>query len=198
MRPVTVEKHVVERDPFTQQRYPDTPPSSSTLSSIDIDEAGPAGRLSKIKRINVVCQFSQLFLLLFVVSKTSDSDNSIHSSKFFYFGQSATGLNLRCLFHMLGIKPTKYSVLDFFACIASKQKPVANEEQYIYRYWSMEELVGQLNGYLAIVESSNFKTKVVDWLAKDDHFGRSKMCRVGATTVWMRSLWVLKEEHRRK
>ncbi|KAG1395619.1 hypothetical protein G6F60_010135 [Rhizopus arrhizus] len=83
MRPVTVEKHVVERDPFTYQRYPDTPPSSSTLSSIDIDEAGPAG-----------------------------------------------------------IKPTKYSVLDFFACIASKQKPVANEEQYIYRYWSMEELVG--------------------------------------------------------
>jgi hypothetical protein len=99
---------------------------------------------------------------------------------------------------MLGIKPTKYSVLDFFACIASKQKPVANEEQYIYRYWSVEELVGLLNGYLAIVESSNFKTKVADWLAKDDHFGRSKMCRVGATTVRMRSLWVLKEEHRRK
>jgi hypothetical protein len=37
MRPVTVEKQVIERDPFTYQRYPDTSPSSPTLSSINID-----------------------------------------------------------------------------------------------------------------------------------------------------------------
>ncbi|CEG74320.1 hypothetical protein RMATCC62417_09556 [Rhizopus microsporus] len=60
----------------------------------------------------------------------------------------------------------------------------------------MEELVGLLNGYLAIIEGSNFKAKVADWLAKDDRFGRSEMCRVGATTVRMRGLWMLKEEHR--
>lgn len=62
----------------------------------------------------------------------------------------------------------------------------------------MEELVDLLNGYLTNVESNNLKTKVADWLAKDGRFGRSKMCRVGAATVRMRSLWVLKEEHRRK
>lgn len=62
----------------------------------------------------------------------------------------------------------------------------------------MEELVDLLNGYLTNVESNNLKTKVADWLAKDGRFGRSKMCRVGAATVRIRSLWVLKEEHRRK
>ncbi|ORE17291.1 hypothetical protein BCV71DRAFT_244112 [Rhizopus microsporus] len=149
MRPVAVGKQVVERDPFTYQKYPETPQSSPTLSSIDIDEAE--------------------------LTETSDSDNSIDSS----------------------IKLTKDSVLDFFACIASKTKPVANEEQFIYRHWSMEELVDLLNGYLTNVESNNLKTKVADWLAKDGRFGRSKMCRVGAATVRIRSLWVLKEEHRR-
>ncbi|ORE04826.1 hypothetical protein BCV72DRAFT_250978 [Rhizopus microsporus var. microsporus] len=61
------------------------------------------------------------------------------------------------------------------------QKPVANEEQHSYGHWSMEELVDLLNGFLA----------------KDGRSGRSKICRVGATTVRMRSLWILKEEHRR-
>lgn len=99
---------------------------------------------------------------------------------------------------ILGIELTKDSVLDFLACIASKTKPVANEEQFIYRHWSMKELVDMLNGYLTNVESNNSKTKMADWLAKDGRFGPSNMCRVGARTVRMRSLWVLKEEHRRK
>ncbi|KAL0143495.1 hypothetical protein V8B55DRAFT_1572222 [Mucor lusitanicus] len=115
--------------------------------------------------------------LLFISMKqrTSDSDNSTDFS----------------------IELTKDSVLDFLACIASKTKPVANEEQFIYRHWSMKELVDMLNGYLTNVESNNSKTKMADWLAKDGRFGPSNMCRVGARTVRMRSLWVLKEEHRR-
>ncbi|KAF1802214.1 hypothetical protein FB192DRAFT_1422187 [Mucor lusitanicus] len=119
------------------------------------------------------------------LQRTSDSDNSTDFSKFFLllFGQ--------------GIELTKDSVLDFLACIASKTKPVANEEQFIYRHWSMKELVDMLNGYLTNVESNNSKTKMADWLAKDGRFGPSNMCRVGARTVRMRSLWVLKEEHRR-
>ncbi|KAG1439919.1 hypothetical protein G6F46_013884 [Rhizopus delemar] len=51
MRPVAVGKQVVERNPFTYQKYPVTPPSSPTLSSIDIDEAELTGRLPEIKRI---------------------------------------------------------------------------------------------------------------------------------------------------
>ncbi|KAI9033726.1 hypothetical protein CLU79DRAFT_801795 [Phycomyces nitens] len=81
-----------------------------------------------------------------------------------------------------GIKLTKDSVLDFFACIASKTKPVANEEQFVYRHWSMEELVDLVNVYLTNVEGTNVKTKT-----KDGRFGRPKMCRVGAATVRMRS-----------
>ncbi|KAI8379551.1 uncharacterized protein BYT42DRAFT_330709 [Radiomyces spectabilis] len=37
-RPVAVGKQIVERDPFTYQRYPDTPISSPTLSSVDLAE----------------------------------------------------------------------------------------------------------------------------------------------------------------
>ncbi|KAI8093742.1 uncharacterized protein BX664DRAFT_385119 [Halteromyces radiatus] len=55
-----------------------------------------------------------------------------------------------------------------------------------------------LNGMAWILaKSSSSKIMIADWLAKDGRFGRSKMCRVGAATVRMRSLWVLKEEHRR-
>ncbi|KAG0175579.1 hypothetical protein DFQ28_008131 [Apophysomyces sp. BC1034] len=99
---------------------------------------------------------------------------------------------------MLGIKPTKEGVLDCFACIASKQKPVINKEQYVYKDWLIEELFGLLKGYIPAVDSNNLQTKVADWLAKDGRFGRAKVSRIGATTVRMRSLWVFKEEHRRK
>ncbi|KAI9310794.1 hypothetical protein BX666DRAFT_1868888 [Dichotomocladium elegans] len=103
------------------------------------------------------------------------------------------------LFHMLGIKLTKYSALDFFACIASAQKPIANENHFFHRNWTMEELVDMLNRYLGDVESSsNVKTKFTNWLGKGGCFGHSKICKVGAAIVRMRRLWLLKEEHRRK
>ncbi|KAI8370175.1 hypothetical protein EDC96DRAFT_503296 [Choanephora cucurbitarum] len=46
------------------------------------------------------------------------------------------------------------------------------------------------------IRKTSKATKIADWSARDGRFGRSKMCRVGTVTVQMRSLWVLKEEHR--
>ncbi|RCH82996.1 hypothetical protein CU097_003944 [Rhizopus azygosporus] len=54
-RPVAVGKQIVEHDPFTSQRYLDTPLSSLTLSSNDFHEVGSTDfvMLAKSSSVNI-------------------------------------------------------------------------------------------------------------------------------------------------
>ncbi|KAI8366617.1 uncharacterized protein BYT42DRAFT_625839, partial [Radiomyces spectabilis] len=66
------------------------------------------------------------------------------------------------------IKSTKYGIIDFFTAIASKQKPVLNNDHYVYKDWTIEEMIDMLKVYMPAVENNKgFQQKVSEWLAKD-------------------------------
>lgn len=101
------------------------------------------------------------------------------------------------LYPFLVIKPTKYSILDFFDCIASTQVLLDKKRYiYIYKNWTQDELFDMAKKYIPRISEYCTSKNLADWLSKDGRFGRTINMHAAGVQTRTKSLWILKDENR--